>query len=214
MTGAVLLINGPSSSGKTTLCRSLQAAWAGPLALVGLDMLIGALHPAYTGFGERAGEGFPLLMDSDPEGRPLIRAATGPAGRILNRRLAEFAAGCAADGLDVVIDHVLLSPQDLDDFAAALDPSSSWLFGVRCDLAVLELRERAREDRALSLAREQARRVHPGAWSYDLTLDSTADPPHVLATQVLEAVAASTPAALAAYLAGSAARQEVAGREL
>lgn len=197
MVGTVLFVNGASSSGKTSLCRTLQALWPRPLALVGVDVLITMLHPTYTGFGERAEEGYPFGFEKDADGRRLTVARTGPAGRILNRRMAAFVAGCASDGLDVVVDHVVLEPEDFEDFAAVLDPASSWLLGVRCDLDVLELREKARGDRAPNLAREQAERVHAGPWRYDLTLDSTHAAPHVLARQVLELTRGS-PSALAA----------------
>lgn len=198
MAGTVLFINGASSSGKTSLARALQAIWPGPLAMGGVDTLISMLPVAYTGFGERAAEGYPFHLDKDAEGRPLTRARTGPAGRILNRRMAQFVAGVAADGLDMVVDHLLLEPEDFEDFGAVLDPARTWLIGVRCDLQVLEARERARGDRALNLAREQAERVHAGRWRYDLELDSGTAPPEALARQVLDVTAAMRPAALAA----------------
>ncbi|MFC3078298.1 hypothetical protein ACFODL_09395 [Phenylobacterium terrae] len=197
MTGTVLFINGASSSGKTSLCRALQAIWPGPLAMVGVDTLISMLPLAYTGFGERAAEGYPFHREEDAEGRSLIRARTGPAGRILNGRMAEFVAGVAADGLDVAVDHVVLEPEDFEDFAAVLDPARSWLIGMRCNLEVLEAREKGRGDRALSLAREQAGRVHSGRWTYDLELDSARAPPPALARTVLEFVAGRAPAAFA-----------------
>ena len=199
MAGTVLFVNGPSSSGKTSLCRALQTLWPGPLAVVGVDTLITMLPPAFTGFGERAAEGYPFHVESDAEGRPLTVAHTGPAGRILNRRMAGFVAGCAADGLDVIVDHVVLEPEDFEDFAAALDPAHSWLIGVRCAPEVLDLREKARGDRAPNLAREQAGRVHAGGWTYDLMLDSTGAPPQQLARQVVGLVADRRPKALASF---------------
>lgn len=211
MARSVLFINGASSSGKTSLCRTLQALWPGPLAMVGVDTLSSMLPASYTGFGERAAEGYPFRIEKDAEGRRLTRARTGPAGRILNRRMASFVAGCAADGLDVGVDHVVLEPEDFEDFAAALDPTRSWLIGVRCELEVLELREKARGDRAPNLAREQAERVHAGCWRYDLTLDSTFEPPHVLARRVLGLVAGGEPRALADHRRELAAGQEVPG---
>ncbi len=197
MTGTVLFVNGASSSGKTSLCRALQAIWPRALALVGIDTLISMLPAPYTGFGEHAEQGYPFKTVSEPEGRPLTIARTGPIGRALNRRLADFTAGLAADGVDVVVDHVTLEPEDLDDFAERLDPARSWLIGVRCAPDVLALREKARGDRVHGLAAEQAARVHAGRWRADLTLDSTATPTHVLAQAVLDHIAANRPQALA-----------------
>lgn len=198
MTGTVLFLNGASSSGKTSLCRALQAVWPRALVLVGIDTLITMLTGAYTGFGEHAEQGYSFKVVSEPEGRPLTMARTGPIGRALNRRLADFTAGLAADGVDVAVDHVTLEPEDFDDFAERLDPHHSWVIGVVCEPDLLAFREKARGDRVHGLAVEQAARVHGGRWRADLTLDTTTTPLHLLAQVVVDRVAGGTPQALAA----------------
>ena len=42
--GRVIVLNGPSSSGKTSLARAMQAVWHGPLLHIGLDTVIGMLN--------------------------------------------------------------------------------------------------------------------------------------------------------------------------
>ncbi|HEY9219463.1 MAG TPA: hypothetical protein VIO94_15560, partial [Phenylobacterium sp.] len=194
-------LNGASSSGKTSLTRTLQALWPRALAVVGIDMLITMLPPAYTGFGEHAAQGYPFTVETDDEGRSVTRASTGPLGRILERRLGEFVAGLAADGLDVVVDHVVTDETAFFDAVGTLDPSTAYLIGLRCDLPTLALREKARGDRALNLALDQHQRVHAGPWRYDLELDSTSSSSADLAKAVIAFVAAKPPRALGELLA-------------
>jgi chloramphenicol 3-O-phosphotransferase len=48
----VILVNGPSSTGKSTLCRTLRARIAHPCLCVGFDDFIGFSAPrSYTGAG-------------------------------------------------------------------------------------------------------------------------------------------------------------------
>jgi len=47
-TGHIIVLNGTSSSGKTTLVRAMQSAWPRPLLHIGLDHFINMLPFAYT----------------------------------------------------------------------------------------------------------------------------------------------------------------------
>lgn len=191
-----ILLNGASSSGKTSLARALQGMWPGPLAHVGIDTIISMLDPAYTGGGAKADLGFPLVSELNGS-EAVMRFEMGPVGRILNSRLAAFAAGLNSDGVDVVIDHVLIDDDAVRPFARSLDPVSTHFIAVRCDASVALERERARGDRATGLVRDQLERVHAGARWYDHELDSTHTPSSVLADQLMEACASQRPNAIA-----------------
>ena len=43
--GRVIILNGGSSAGKTTLARALQSALPGPWLLLGIDLFIWTLRP-------------------------------------------------------------------------------------------------------------------------------------------------------------------------
>jgi chloramphenicol 3-O phosphotransferase len=65
------------------------------------------------------------------------------------------------------------------------------LVGVRCDLAELQRREKARGDRGVGQALWQHERVH-ALGPYDLEVDTTATPPEACAEAILQALAART----------------------
>jgi chloramphenicol 3-O phosphotransferase len=191
----IVILNGTSSSGKTTLVRAMQAIWDGPLLHVGLDHVISMLPFAYTGDGEHAAAGYEVVREPD-EDPPLTRYAVGPIGRRMNRHLAELAARLADDGFDVVVDHVITDDETLRELAAVCGPRRTFLVAVTCDEAVTNARERRRGDRAIGLARYQAPLVHEGQRPYDLTLDTSGADADALASQARGFVVSSAPAGL------------------
>jgi chloramphenicol 3-O phosphotransferase len=186
----IVILNGASSSGKTTLARALQDRWEGPLVYLSLDQIIGMLPFAYTGMGPHAADGIPLF-ELAPD---LTGFAFGRAGRVLNEQLATFAAGVASEGVDVVIDHILIDEETYAPFRARLDQRSTYLVGLRCSIDELLVREVARGDRMVGLARFQAARVHWLEGQYDVDVDTEANSPDVLAELVAAHVRGSPPA--------------------
>jgi chloramphenicol 3-O phosphotransferase len=90
-----------------------------------------------------------------------------------------------SDGIDLVIDHVIMDPTIREQAKSTL-VDAFWV-GVHCDFDELIRRETARGDRYLGFASGTFAVVH-NEMTYDLFLDTTATPPDVLARQILEAV--------------------------
>ena len=158
----IVVLNGTSSAGKTSLAKALQRRWEGPLLAVGIDTVVFALPgrwlspPLWHEVFVYAGEG-----DS-------LQITAGPLGDRLVAGLHRSVAALAGQDFDVVVDHVLLSPGWVADAAEALAAHSVLSVGVRCPLAVVVSREAARGDRTLGQARAQFEVVH-GYAGYDPT---------------------------------------------
>lgn len=173
----IILLNGTSSAGKTSLAKALQRSWPGPLLAVGIDTVVFALpgrwlNPpgwhevfVYTGSGDE------------------LTITAGPLGDRLIAGLHRSVAALAGQGFDVVVDHVLLSPDWVLDAADALAGLPVLSVGVRCPLAEVIRREAARGDRTLGQARAQFESVHAYA-SYDLEIDTSQADPSECASQV------------------------------
>ena len=183
----IVVLNGASSSGKTTLCRALQERWQGPLLHVGTDAMIGMLPVAYVGRNSHASEGVALVDDEDERG-PIVRARRGAVARRVEESYASALGSLARDGHDLVVDLVLYDPQCLAAYVRAFQGVPTHFVGVRCELSALEARERARGDRALHLARSQHEIVHRFSDFYDLEVDTTASAPESLAHSIVDGV--------------------------
>lgn len=187
--GKVIVLNGTTSSGKTTLATTLQArlASAGECwIIIALDDFFAKLPFDWVQLGKhvgaRAEEGIVFeLVDGEIERR------LGPIGAQVIAAYRSAVGGAARAGLNVIVDEVLLSEEDWDAWKvelSGLDP-----YWVRVDLALelVEARERDRGDRVIGMARAQFDVVHKYA-TYDLVVDTATMDPEAAAAAVLAAI--------------------------
>jgi chloramphenicol 3-O phosphotransferase len=183
----ILVLNGPSSSGKTTLVRALQQRWPRVLLHFGTDFGLQMMPQRLVGTAESAADGFRFCESSDEQG-PLVEVRVGEAGRRLEQGLAGCAAALDDEGHDVALDVVLLDPMSVQAYVSKLLSRRTYLIGIECSLAVLEARELARGDRFQNLARSQHRSVHAFREFYDLEIETTVRAPGELARDVIQFV--------------------------
>jgi len=149
--GLLVVLNGTSSAGKSTLARALQARLPGDYLHVALDAFR-AMEPAgYFGPGARPQHGLRLAA--------LCRALHGTCATYL------------AHGQNVLLDHVL-DPAAWRHLADDLAGHRVLLVAVHCDADELARRERQRPDRAPGLAASQRVAIHHQR-RYDFSVDTT-----------------------------------------
>ncbi|MER7843444.1 AAA family ATPase [Kitasatospora sp. NPDC096077] len=159
----VIVLNGGSSSGKSSIARRLQELLPEPWLHLGADTMVSALPPWLLG----GGDGIGGLDDGD---------GTVEVGPVFARLDAAWTLGVAAmarAGARIVVDEVFLGGAASQQRwrAALADLEVLWV-GVRCDPAVAAAREAARGDRVGGMAAAQAESVHEGV-GYDLVVDSS-----------------------------------------
>jgi chloramphenicol 3-O phosphotransferase len=164
-TGRLVLLNGPSSSGKTTLSHAVAARLTSPWLVLPVDLF----HQIRT------------RPDADLNARQwhdVFRRTRAAYHRALT--------GAVASGCDVLGDHVLSEPWRLDDLLRLSVGLDVLLVHVTCSPAELRRREAARGDRDPAATRTQLRLVFAHA-DCDLTVDTTYGPDEPTA-QVLELI--------------------------
>lgn len=168
--GNIVILNGTSSSGKTTLLKALQREFAEPYLDAGIDKFIWMLPKRYL---DR-----PLWDD-------VLGLATeaGAVGQRLFSGMHQAIAALSRSGNHVLADHVLVEPAWVQECAALFSALPAYLIGITCPLTVLEQRERDRRDRTLGQARAQFELVHAHG-RYDLTVDTSRLSPEECVAQI------------------------------
>jgi chloramphenicol 3-O phosphotransferase len=188
--GRVIVLNGTSSAGKSTLSRALQARLHGPWLGVGIDTVVFALPTAYLNLPGWA-DVF-RYVPAEPGSQAPFRIETGELGHRLIEGMHRMVAGLADAGLSVIVDHVLLEPAWLPDLARRLAGHEVLFVGVRCPLDVVVAREAARKDRTIGQAAAHFERVHV-AGGYDLEVDTSRSTAEQAASAIAAALAGGFP---------------------
>lgn len=173
----IVLLNGVGSVGKSSIAKALQAIATSPFLHVEMDAFL-AMLPAAC-FGHPDGIVFETMQD---DGKPLVSIRSGPVVARAMRGMRRAIAAMAAEGIDLIVDDVLLGGGDAE-YAALLEAFELFRVGVFAPLEVLEARERQRGDRLIGLARWQYDRVHRGI-RYDLEVDTSHASPEACAEQI------------------------------
>ncbi len=183
--GSVILLNGTSSAGKTTLARTIQEVSPTPVQHIALDQFRDGMPGRYRGMNSH---------DDEPGSRGLnvvpVNGVTqlrfGDVGRLTLRGMRRAAAAFAATGIDVVIDDLLLEMDFLRDYLEVFAGFDVTFTGVYCDLETLRAREQARPGRFPGTAEAHLEQVHEGC-EYDLTVHTAELSPRECAERVLAA---------------------------
>jgi chloramphenicol 3-O phosphotransferase len=179
----VIVLNGGSSSGKSTLAPYLQRSLPGIWLVLGVDDLIRALSfgPSDTSAGGSLSFG--------PDGSITV----GDRFRRAESAWRDGIAAIATAGIEVILDEVFLNGGESQArLADSLRKLTIVWVGVRCDPEVAQDRELQRGDRIHGMAVDQALRVHEGV-CYDFVVDTTTRAPHECAKDITEYVTSQFP---------------------
>lgn len=141
MPGEIILLNGASSSGKSTLAQALQERLPGAFWHVSIDHLVAArvLPQARIDRGDFAWADLrPAFFEGFHNTLPALAAA----------------------GNSLVVEHIVESRAWMDRLLRLLDGHDVFFVGLHCPLDELERRERARGDRRIGEARADFETTH------------------------------------------------------
>jgi chloramphenicol 3-O phosphotransferase len=161
MATQIIVLNGGSSAGKSSIARCLQLLLADPWLTMAGDDLLAAMPPAML--ASEHGIVF------SPDGQITV----GPGLRALEAAWSRGIAAMARAGAGVILDVVFLSGAEAQRrWRVVLDDLEVLWVAVKCDPGVATAREAARGDRVPGMAALQANLVHQGV-AYNLEVDTT-----------------------------------------
>lgn len=172
MAGKIILLNGASSAGKSTLASAVQAQVAEPFWHYSIDHLMagGVLPRARLDNGDFAWSDMrPMFFEGFHRSIPALAAA----------------------GNNMLVEHIVEEQAWMDRLVLLLEGHDVFFVGLHCPVEELERRERERGNRRIGEARSDFEITHTFA-SYDLELETTG-PSEPLARALLSAWACRTP---------------------
>lgn len=166
----LILLNGTSSAGKSSIVKCLQEKLQSPYLDMGLDKFL-------------------YMLPNHHLKQPLWKEVWDhtSAGEVGNRLMSGMHHSIKAMldcGNSVIADHVLIEKNWVSELAELFHDQNAYFIGVHCPLDVVVQRELDRKDRTLGSARVQHPIVHQWA-KYDFTIDSSTMTPEEGADRIL-----------------------------
>lgn len=191
MSAPLIVLNGPSSSGKSSIITALQGLWPRPLFTSGIDAVITGWPEAHVTLpgpdgSPAAPSGMRIVPGLGPA--PSWIPEYGDEFHDIMRLAHEWWAAMSQGGIDMIVDHVIVDATIRSQATTAL--AGAFWVGVTCDVGELVRREAARGDRFLGFASGTSAVAHR-EMDYDLVVDTTATTADVLAHQIYDAVLGS-----------------------
>lgn len=143
--GKVIILNGTSSSGKTSLAQASQLISSEPFLRCSLDA-----------FWEMTPPHIPASSSTFPQ---------------LKLAMAKSVRALAETGHKIIVDTIFSGVQTYTELSKELNEIEFAMVKVECSLDELEKREKTRGDRKLGLAKSQLKSVHEGL-IYDLVINT------------------------------------------
>ena len=149
--GTIIVLNGPSSAGKTTLALALQKRFDIPFIRFSFDLFLD--HKAFPMEQIRNGT---FSWDAM---RPSVFQG-----------IHQCIPALATAGNNIIFDHIIETKTWLHNLLSLISDLDVFFVGLHCSLPELERRERQRGDRRTGEASQDFETVHR-ITSYDLELD-------------------------------------------
>jgi chloramphenicol 3-O phosphotransferase len=199
MDGRLILINGASSSGKSTVARALQKRLDETFLVASVDTFVHNMldmerHIAFDPPADSPMQDWFNLHTLDDTGQRSLMLEPGTLAKRFIFGMHAAVAGFVSVGNNLIFDDVLYDPAYLENYVRLLNPANVLFVGLRCPLDVLEQRERARGNRAVGHARGHFHLVHQHG-IYDLEVDTSLASPEACADQIAQRLYAAPPTA-------------------
>ncbi|MGJ8586122.1 MAG: chloramphenicol phosphotransferase CPT family protein [Marinosulfonomonas sp.] len=154
MNGQIIILHGPSSSGKSTTAKAIQGLIEVPFLHISIDHLrdSGVLPTERINREE--------FLWSDLR-KPFFDG--------FHASLASYAKA----GNNLIVEHILDTPEWVPKLKNLLAPFDVFFVGLHCELDELKIRELARGDRPIGSAEQDFHTVHSGR-VYDIEVNSEA----------------------------------------
>jgi len=180
----IILLNGTSSSGKTSIAKELQKIYNGVLLLYGVDMLVQTAFPEKCDFPPFDEKGMKVIMhkkDNQPHAEIIISQYMYP----VYETAVKFYKSLSGQGYNLIVDEVLFDENRIKPYFDILAEETVYFIGIKPEKKIAVEWEKKRGDRLVGLAAGLYNRVYDSRFVYDLVIDTGKIAPNKSANKIL-----------------------------
>lgn len=169
--GIIVILNGASSSGKTTLAKEIMSSCDIPFVQISIDNITSVLpnfDDLYEKHQKKNGNTISEFEFYNKIFNPLVFK--------LIKNYHELIVDLAKANINIIADHVFQKIEYLKDCVMTLNGHKVVYIGIKCSIKELQKREIERENRLNGQACQQLEIVHKYDF-YDIVMDTTITSP-------------------------------------
>ena len=191
VSSTVVILNGPSASGKSSIQEAFIRKSDSPWIKIGIDnFFVGVLSNYYI-FGEYKPQNPDYMImqgipSEDENKNPVFTLKVGPAGEKIIDGMNHAIKAYADAGNNIIIDYIAYNPKWLENLVNILKGHKVIVVGVNLPLEVLEKREASRATSPKGHARSHYETVHKHNVPYNLNIDTSKVTPDEAAESILK----------------------------
>jgi chloramphenicol 3-O phosphotransferase len=184
--GTIIILNGPSSVGKSSIMKAFQAKEAKPWLSIGIDNFFVAVLPPKFYLEDKPEHRLVMhgVASQDKEGK-LFTLEVGAEGQKVIKGMHQAIAAYAHTGNNVIVDYIKYEDAWIPDLKEALRGVKVIWIGVTAPLEIIQQREKTRGTSPEGHARSHYNTVHQ-RMNYDLMLDTSVLTPEQSADQIIK----------------------------
>jgi len=184
--GRVIILNGPSAAGKSSIIRAFQAKKVEPWLGIGIDNFFIGVLPSKFYLEDKPEHHVVMrgVATEDEQGK-LFTLSIGEQGQKIIRGMHGAIAAYACVGNNVIVDYIMYDPTWHAHLMASLSGIPVITVGINASLPVIEEREKSRATSPQGHARSMYTTVHFG-WDYDLMIDTDEITPDEIADKIID----------------------------
>lgn len=190
--GKIIVLNGPSSSGKSSIQKAFQSLMMPNLWVkVGIDNLFDQVMPDITpenmSFWQSKNPIRWVQESTDTDENKVITLFVGPQGDKVAYAMNSSIAAYAKNGCNVIVDYIAYDQKWLKDLEKKCAAFTTYYVSVEIPLEELEQREQARGTSPKGHARSHYFNVY-GDKKYDLTVNTGMNSAQEIAQQIKQLI--------------------------
>ncbi|MBI2352838.1 hypothetical protein HYV11_01175 [Candidatus Dependentiae bacterium] len=191
-TGTVIILNGPSASGKSSIQKEFQYLMMPNLWIkLGIDSLFDNPMPDINNdnvtFWQEKNQIRWITTSKDQKNNTIITLFTGEEGNKVAYGMNSAIAAYAKNGCNIIVDYIAYKKEWLDDLQIKLKNIKTFLVKVSIPLTVLEEREASRNTSPKGHARSHYDYVYCNI-AYDFEVNSDKESAVEIAKKIKEKI--------------------------